>query len=100
MSTPRKKLITQFTSRDETLDAADTAYRAEYDRWCWRRSIIAGSYRFELVRNSSPNNDINADEYFEITTLTKRECRDRHEAEAWLGTYRGRAAMRAALETL
>ncbi len=85
---------------DDTLDRCETAYQAEYERWCWRRAIIAGNYRFELVRNSSPNNDINADEYNEITMLTKRECNDKHSAESWIITYRGRAAMKAALNAL
>lgn len=82
---------------DKRLDRMIALYVNEYDRWCWRYK--AGG-NFELVRNSSPNNDINADHYFEITTLTARECRDRHAAEAWLQTYARRAAMRAALEAL
>lgn len=75
-------------------------YWAEYSRWCWRRAIRNGDYRFELVRNTSPRNDIIADEYTEITSLTKRECRDRHDVESWLNTYRGRAAMKATLEAI
>lgn len=85
----------------EGIDRMVAAYRAEADRWCWRYRVPhdkRGS--FELVRNSSPKNDINADEYFQITLLSRRECADRHHAEGRLRTYRGRAAMIAALEAL
>lgn len=81
---------------EEVLDRCHAAYQAEYDRWCWRRKTDKDG--FELVRNSSPENNINADEYFEVTNLTKRECADSDDARSWLRTYRGRAAMRAALE--
>lgn len=85
--------------RDENvLDKCQEAYQAEYDRWCWRRR--AGGTGFELVRDSSPNGDINAEEYQEITKLWKSECRDKQDAECWLNTFRGRAAMKAALEAL
>lgn len=86
---------------DENIDNAVNAYQREHDRWDWRCNVNKkrGSV-YELVRNSSPDNDINADEYFEITTFSKRECPDRHYADMWLNTYRGRAAMRAALEAL
>lgn len=89
------KHIMFVVNDDDTLDRCDSAYQAEYDRWCWRRNS-----GFELVRNSSPKNDINADEYFEIISLTKRECKNGDDAESWLNTYRGRAAMKAALEAL
>jgi hypothetical protein len=87
---------------DARLDRMNALYVIEYDRWCSRYNELAlkGRGRWELVRNSSPNNDINADEYFEITGFTRRECRDRHDAEMWLETFARRAAMRAALETL
>lgn len=83
---------------EEAIDRAVAAFDAETARWCWRRGPF--NEGFELVRNSSPKNDINADEYFQIVKLTKRECVDRHEAEGWCNTYRGRAAMLAALEVL
>ena len=77
---------------DEYIDRANAAYQSEYGRWSWRRAIRNGNYRFELVRDSGPD---------EATILlTKLECADRDTAEMWLDTYRGRAAMRAALEVL
>lgn len=74
----------------------------EYDRWCERRiRTPAGKPdRWELVRNTSPNNDIIDESYQEIITLTARECRDSIDAEAWKNTFANRAAMRAALEAL
>lgn len=85
--------------RDEDmLDKMTSAFDAEYDRWVCRRKSNKGG--FELVRNSSPKNNIVAEEYQEITNLTKRECRDYCDAEAWRNTYAGRAAMRKALEAL
>jgi acetone carboxylase gamma subunit len=86
-------------TNNDVLDRAAVAFREESDRWCWRRNIIDGNH-FEIVRNSSPNNDISDDQYFQIIRLTKRECRDRHEAEIFLRTYRDRAAMLAALKAL
>lgn len=98
MSVPRKKFIDNFSSRvkaldldDETLDRCSSAYDVEYTRWGWRRRITKDG--FELYR-------IAGDDDVEITTLGKRECKDKIDAEAWLGTYRGRAAMKAALEAL
>lgn len=86
---------------DDLFDAMDSAYQAERDRWCCRYNRLAPrGGRWELVRNSSPHNDINADEYFEITGLTKRECNGGDSAETWLDAYAGRAAMRKALGAL
>lgn len=82
----------------EAIDRMMAAFNREHERWCWRRVLDKSG--FELVRNSSPKNNINADEYFQITPLSKRYCSDRHEAEMWLGIWRGRAAMVAALEAL
>lgn len=88
-----------FIVNDETtLDKCQEAYQAEYDRWCWRHR--AGGTGFELVRNTSPGNNIIALEHQEIIKLWKSECRDKHDAECWLNTFRGRAAMKAALEAL
>jgi len=77
---------------DEYIDRANAAYQREYALWSWRRVIRKGNYRFELVRDSGPDEA--------IILLTKLECADRDTAEMWLDTYRGRAAMRAALEVL
>lgn len=100
MSIPRKKLIDQFSARvraidldDETLDRCSLAYDAEYTRWGWRRRLLKDG--FELYRIADDR-----DEDAEITALSKRECKDKIDAEAWLGTYRGRAAMKAALSAL
>lgn len=74
---------------DEFLDKCDDAYRAEFERWNWRRKPDHKP-GFELVRH------VIHDEY-EITNLTKRECKCSDDAEGWLTTYRGRAAIQAVL---
>lgn len=76
---------------DALLDKCGAAYREEFDRWSWRRKPENSG--FELVR-------ARGDALDEITNLTKRECKDSHDAESWLNTYRGRAAMRVVLERL
>jgi hypothetical protein len=78
----------------KNLDRAVAAYRAEADRWDWRFSGDG----YELIRNSSPRNDIIAEQYMEIIPL--RRCPSNARAQKWLETFRGRAAMRAALEKL
>lgn len=87
---------------DALLDRCEAAYRNEYDRWCVRRNkslAKSGKYdRYELVRNTSPNGDIVSEDCQEVTLLTHREAASYTDAEGWLNTYRGRAAMRAALE--
>jgi hypothetical protein len=88
-----------FHKADAIIDRMNAAYWAEYERWVWRRKINRKD-GFELVRNSSPNNDIVSDEYNEITNLTKRECKDSYSADEWYQTYARRAAMRAALGEL
>jgi len=93
---PTRTVVLKVGDCDEQLDRASNAFHAEADRWCYRRD---GDH-FILVRNSSPDNDIMADEYFQITRLTKREARTRDDAEAFLNTYRDRAAMLAALKAL
>lgn len=80
----------------DMLDKMTAAYDAEYERWIGRRK--ANKQGFELVR---ANGDINViDDNQTIINLTKRECRDYCDAEAWRNTYAGRAAMRKALEAL
>lgn len=74
---------------DAFLDKCDAAYRDEYDRWSWRRK--PNNSGFELARV------VDNQHYPDITNLIKRECKDKHDAESWLNTYRGRAAMKAAL---
>lgn len=91
--------INRVLGDDDKLDAMDSAYKAEHDRWCWRRKIPQGK-GFELVRNSSPGNNIIGDDYMEITNLTKRECPTSDHAEEWLDAFAGRAAMEAALKAL
>src|SRR6185369_15789973 len=67
---PPKRTVTQKVwDCDDQLDRMSDAFHAEADRWCYRRD----GEHFILVRNSSPKNDIMADEYFQITRLTKRE---------------------------
>lgn len=104
--------VTRFVSRatilaaeldrgeDDVLDAMDRAYTTEHARWSYRYNGLAlkGRGRWEIVRNSSPFNNIIGDE--EIVGLTKRECSDRHIVAEWLDAYAGRAAMRAALKAM
>lgn len=85
---------------DENIDNAVTAYQAEYDRWDMLYRLRLRGSPHVLIRNTSPNNDIITEHYQEVITFSKRECPDRSYAEMWLNTYRGRAAMRAALEAL
>lgn len=93
---PTRTVTLNVTDCDEQLDRMSDAFHAEADRWCWRRN----DQHYELVRNSSPKNNIIDDEFMQITRLTKRECRDRYAAEVFLNTYRDRAAMLAALKAL
>lgn len=83
---------------DDKLDRMNAVYWVEYDRWQWRWN--REGTRFELVRNTSPSGDLVGESYQEITTLTKRECKNKHDAEAWCKTFATRAAMGAALERL
>lgn len=78
--------------RDNLLDAMDAAYWEEHDRWHVQRKMGGG---YELVRT------LNAEDE-EVTNLTKRdlhskELSPRQMAGSWLKTYRGRAAMQAAV---
>lgn len=78
--------------RDNLLDAMNDAYWEEYDRWFVRRHPTRPG-RYDLVRNGSPE---------EVISLTKRDLHDcilspGHVAGEWLKTYRGRAAMQAAV---
>lgn len=82
----------------DALDNMNAAYWAEHDRWCSRRKGIGEG--FELVRNTSPGNDIVDESYQALIHLSKRECRDRHDAAMWLQTYARRAAMQKALEAI
>jgi len=87
---------------DDLYDRMQAAYNAEYDRWCYIRldDEPARGSPYVVRRNSSPDGNINADEYFEQITFSKRDCPDRHVAQAWVDTYRGRAAMQAALREI
>ncbi len=94
---PEPEIINATSRETDCFDAMQAAYKAEYDRWDWRAREKKRGSPYEIVRNSSPNNDIIDDTYFEIIMLTKRECENIAQAENWLEAYRGRAAMRAAL---
>jgi hypothetical protein len=85
---------------DAKIDILHGAYQLEYDRWIMRYNPKKRGSGWELVRNTSPGNDIIGEEYQEIVTFTRRECRDKTDAVAWLNTYRGRAAVSALLEQL
>ena len=88
---------TQKPISDERADRMVALYDAEYARWCDRAKPGRG---YEIVRNTSPNNDIIDETWQEVTNLTLREARTRDEAEAWCRTLAGRAAIRAALGAL
>lgn len=83
---------------DARADKMAALFWAEYDRWVVRRKTDKQGY--ELVRDTSPNGDIIDEMFQEIIPLSKRECRDYHDGEAWKNTYANRAAMRAALGAL
>lgn len=83
--------LASLAADDDTLDNMNVAYRTEYDRWGWRRRL--GKDGFELFRC------VGLDET-EITSLTKRECKDKHDAEIWYLSFAGRAAMKKALEAV
>lgn len=108
MSIPRKRFMSSAKARefdDDALDRLDTAYRGEYLRWHARRQQHPkGGVKetYELFRNGSESGyaevrDRNDDT---VVKLTKREALNYSEAEGWLNTYRGRAAMKAVLEAL
>lgn len=82
---------------DDKIDKLDEVYQAEYARWGWAYRLAGG---FMLVRYISQVDIITGEPKHESILLTRRECRDKHEAESWLRTYRGRAAMRAVLEAI
>lgn len=92
----------KFTRDDATIDAMAEAFHDEYQRWQYRYNDLPGRETrgslWELVRDTSPKQDIISEEFMEIITFTKRECKDRTDAEAWLETYRSRAAINAALD--
>lgn len=80
---------------EDRLDTMQAAYTAEYDLWAWRIRDRKRGSRYELVRSNpswapSPSR-------VEIVTFTKRECSNASDIEGWLETYRGRAAMQAAI---
>lgn len=80
-------------SSDRRLDAAHAAYQAEFARWCYREAPPSRIRGWEIVRDVS-----DPDRVEEVEIM---RCRgDRANAEAWLGAYRGRAAMQAALDAL
>lgn len=83
---------------DDAIDKLSAAYRSEEQRWSMRRinTLIGVPDRFVLDRV----NEGNASNQFTTIKLTKRECKDRHDAVSWLHTYTSRAAMRAALAAL
>jgi hypothetical protein len=101
---PREVYVHGDERDTDMLDRADAAYRDEAERWGWRRSIHSGNYVFEVYRVGGPRAHDGSltisDDTMKVIRLTKRECGDRHNAEAWLNSYRGRAAMHKALEAL
>jgi hypothetical protein len=81
------------------LDAMNAAYQGEFERWRWaRRPDPKGVKRdgYNLVRYNAPDLQ-RGEQGVDIIKLTRRECKDSTDAESWLRTYRGRAAMQAAI---
>lgn len=97
---PANEIVIHGDDRDiDLFDRMDAAYRLEHERWAYEHQNLGDSgFRYILVRNTSPNNDIIDESYHEVITLTKREARTRDEAEAWCNTFAGRASIRKALE--
>lgn len=92
---------------DDILDKLDAAYRAEFELWMIRRvradEVKAKHDKYEIVRRKRRSS---GELYYDDWTcdapikLTRAEAESYTDAEGWLNTYRGRAAMRAALETI
>ncbi len=78
---------------ESKLDRMVQAYVNESERWYSCRAMDKSHY--QIVRNSSPKNDINADEYFEVTDLPRGY--DHDDAQEIVKMRQGRAAMHAAL---
>lgn len=95
---PSTKTVVVHPDDDETIDRAVAAFREETERWCFRRNL--DKKVFELVRNTSPRNDICDESYQQVMSLSRGDCPDRHMAELLLLRYRDRAAMYAALRAL
>lgn len=96
------KILWLLPEVDALYDRVNAAYRAEWDRWSYMRldDEPARGSPYVLRRNSSPDGNIIADEYIEQITFSKRECKNRDDAEMWLNTYRDRAAIQAALREI
>lgn len=96
-----KVLVRTIVADDDALDRMDAARQSEFDRWYVRRidALDSVNVRYALVRVGYDGADD------EIMKLTKRQVTNnilsaRDMATSWLNTYRSRAAMRAALETI
>ncbi len=93
-----KEVIVYGDDRDlDLLDAMDSAYRAEHERWCARCVKTQG---YEVFRNGSSDGIDESRDPAEdtIIRLTKREASNYDRAEEWSNAFAGRAAMRAALK--
>jgi hypothetical protein len=74
---------------DARLDRTAAAWHREFEAWAIRRNL--GNGKREIIRRE-PGAAIDE------TATVLMQCRDKIDAEAWLNTYRNRAAARAALE--
>lgn len=97
MPIPPPQILGASDAVADKLDRMYAAYVAEYDRWDWRARERKRGSPYELIRNTSPENDIIDDSWMEIITFTKRECENLAQIQNWLETFRGRAAMKAGL---
>jgi hypothetical protein len=99
LTSPKREQTMARHFTDNLLDRCEAAYRAEHERWAWRRRPDGVS--FELIRNTNPAGGAPHREDDIVTTrLTKRECPTSDDAKSWLNVYRGRASMAAVLGVL
>lgn len=94
--------VSKGNTPDEVIDRCDAAYRTEYGFWrVVRRGGGPGDY--QLIRQPrcdlAPSVEF-ASDTVEMSIVRCSGARTYEEAGVWLEIFRGRAAMRAALEAL
>jgi hypothetical protein len=85
---------------EAALDRCEAAYRAEYE--CWRVVRRGGAeHGYQLLREppiGAPSSKAPKSDSVAFLSIYCEGAHSYTDAEIWLNTYRGRAAMRAALE--
>lgn len=79
---------------DARLDRTSAAWHREFDTWGLRNNALTKRYEIFRLEPDSPI----CDRSLVVHHTVKRGDLARINAEAWLNTYRDRAAARAALE--